>query len=113
MTIIYTAIAILGMGAIIGMYMLLLILKDQRPTKTAVFIHGLFALIGIVLLIYYCMGNDPGPLESVIIFLIAALGGITVWWKDITGQKIPKWLAIAHGLIAVVGFTFLLMFAFV
>jgi hypothetical protein len=112
MTTIYTAIAILGMGAIIGLYMLTLILTDKRPPKAASFIHGLFALIGLVLLIYYSMDNDPGPVECVIIFLTAALVGLIVWWKDITGQKIPKWLAVTHGLTAVIGFTLLLMFAF-
>ena len=112
MSTIYTAIAILGMGAIIGMYMLSLVMADKHPPKAAAFIHGLFAVIGVGLLIYYWAGNVPGPTTCIIIFAIAALGGLTVWWKDITGQKVPKWLAVAHGLTAVTGYVILLFFAF-
>lgn len=112
MTTIYTAIAILGMGAIIGIYMLSLILTDKRPPNSASFIHGLFAVTGAGLLIYYCTKNAPSPVESVIILLIAAIMGLMVWWKEITGQKIPKWLAVVHGLTAAGGYTLLLIFAF-
>lgn len=112
MTTIYTAIAILGMGAIIGMYMISLVLTDKRPPKAASFIHGLFAVTGVGLLIYYCTKNSPSPIESVIILAIAVLLGLMVWWTDITGQKIPKWLAVLHGLTAVGGYTLLLVFAF-
>ena len=113
MTTIYTVIAILGMGAIVGMYMLTLILKDQRPPRAASVIHGIFVAIGLGLLIWYCMGNEPGPSGSVAILLIAALGGIVLVYKDITGKVIPKWLAVLHGLAAVMGFTLLLIFAFI
>lgn len=111
-TSLYTVIALLGMGAIVGMYMLTLVLGDKRPPRVAMFIHGIFVAIGLALLIWYSMGNEPGPSGSVVILLIAALGGIVLVYKDITGKIIPKWLAVLHGLAAVIGFTLLLIFAF-
>lgn len=111
---IYSAIAILGMTAILGMYLLSLILRDKATPKGASLLHGLFAVTGLGLLIYYCCTNDAGPLASIIIFSIAALGGFVLIYKDITGSsKIPKWLAIAHGIAAVAGFILLLCFAFI
>ena len=112
MKMIYTAIAILGMTAILGMYLLSLIIRNKSTPKSASFIHGLFAVIGLVLLIIYCGGNDPSPIVSIIVFSIAAVGGFIVVYKDVTGSHIPKWLAIVHGVTAVVGYGFLIAFAF-
>lgn len=112
MSTLYTVIAMLGMGAIVGMYMLTLVLKDQRPPRIASVIHGIFVGIGIALLIWYSMGHEPGPSGSIAILLIAALVGIVLVYKDITGKVIPKWLAVLHGLTAVIGFTLLSIFAF-
>jgi hypothetical protein len=75
-------------------------------------VHGFLAVIGLVLLLYYTFTNKPGPIESAVLFVIAALGGIVVAVRDITGKSVPKWLATLHGLIAVTGFVFLLLFVF-
>lgn len=108
----YAAIAILGMTAIIGMYLLSLVLRSKTtPTGIAV-LHGLLAVTAVILLIVYCVRNTTGPRESIIVFLIAATGGIIMGYRDITGKSVPKWLAIVHGLIAIVGFILLLCFAF-
>ncbi|MBK5284918.1 MAG: hypothetical protein JJE25_05915 [Bacteroidia bacterium] len=109
---IYSAIAIFGMTAILGMYLLSLVLRNKQTPKGVAILHGLFAVTGLVLLIIYCFGNGPGPWVSVIVFTIAALGGFILVYKDITGRKVPKWLGIVHGLTAVAGFALLLVFAF-
>lgn len=112
MNMIYTAIAIFGMTVILGIYLLSLILRDKKTPKGAAFVHGLFAVIGLVLLIVYSVGNDPGPIESIIAFVIAALGGFVLVYKDVTGKGTPKWLGIVHGLAAVIGYALLVVFAF-
>lgn len=109
---IYTAIAILGMAAILGMYLLSLILRNKETSTGVAMIHGLFAATGLILLMVYCSGNNSGPLVSVIIFSIAALGGLIMFYRKKTAKKIPKWLGVLHGLTAVIGFIFLLYFAF-
>lgn len=109
---IYTAITIFSMTAILGLYLLSLVLRDKETPKMVAFIHGLFAVTGLILLIAYYNGNETGPLVSTIVFSIAALGGLILIYKDLTGNKVPKWLGILHGLTAVTGFIFLLCFAF-
>lgn len=112
MTTIYTVIAILGLTAIIGMYLISLVLSDKPTPKAASIVHGIFAVIGLALLINYSVWTAPRPLASVTIFIIAALGGITMLVRHITHKPIPKWLAVVHGLAAVTGYVLLLVFAF-
>jgi hypothetical protein len=109
---IYTAIALFALAAILGILLLSYVLREKNTPKGIVFTHGPLAAAGLILLIVYALGNSPGPIESIVLFIIAALGGGILVYHDIMGKQIPKWLAVGHGLIAVTGFVFLLMFAF-
>ncbi len=108
---IYTAIAFFALAAVLGMVLLSFVLKGKETPKGVVFTHGPLAAIGLVLLIIYTI-NNPGPVESIVLFIIAALGGVVLVIRDLSRKPIPKWLAVLHGLIAVSGFIFLLIFAF-
>jgi hypothetical protein len=112
MTTLYAIIGLFALGAIIGLYLLALILQDKETPKAIALVHGGFVVIAVVMLIVYITKNTPGPVESLVLFIIAALGGLVVAYRDFTGKKIPKWLAVVHGLVAVTGFIFLLVFAF-
>lgn len=112
MGIIYIAITVFGLTAILGMYLLSLILRKKETPKGAAIMHGLFAVVGLVLLVIYCIRTKPGPWESVIAFSVAAFGGFILGYRDITGKNIPKWLGVVHGLTAITGFAALLVFAF-
>jgi hypothetical protein len=107
----YTIIGFFSLAAILGMILLSFILKGKETPKGIALGHGLLAATGLVLLIIYTLDEEPAPLESLILFVIAATGGAIVFARDVTNKKIPKWLAIAHGLIAVTGFAFLIFYA--
>ena len=109
----YTAIACFSLAAILGIILISYVLRNKPTPKGLAFIHGPIAAIGILLLIFYSFFNSPTPIESLILFIIAALGGFILIFRDLTGKSIPKWLAIIHGLIAVTAFAFLLVFVFV
>lgn len=109
---IYTSIALFALAAILGMILLSFILRDKETPKGLAFAHGPIAAIGLILLFIYTFNNSPGPVESLVLLTIAAIGGIVVFMRDITNKPVPKWLAVTHGLIAVTGFVFLLVFAF-
>lgn len=112
MGIIYTAIAIFGMTAIFGMYLLSLIFRAKSTPKGVTIIHGLLSVVALILLIVYCVGHNPGPWVSITVFLVAASGGFIMNYRDITGKSVPIWLGIVHGLAAIAGFALLLYFAF-
>ena len=109
---IYTAITLFALSAILGMVLLTFVLQGKETPKGIVFSHGPLAVAGLILLIIYAFKESPGPIEAIILFIIAAAGGLIMVFKDLTGKSVPKWLAVIHGLIAVTGFIFLLAFAF-
>jgi hypothetical protein len=108
---IYTIIALFSLAALLGMILLSYVFRDKETPKGFVFTHGPIAAIALVLLIIYSF-QTPGLLACIILFVMAAGGGLVLVYHDIKGMKIPKWLAIFHGLIAVSGFTYLLIKTF-
>lgn len=109
---IYTVIALLALAAILGTVLLAFVLQDKETPKGVVFSHGSLAVAGLILLTIYAFMESPGPIEAIILLVIAAGGGIIMLIRDLSGKAVPKWLAIVHGLLAVTGFIFLLVFAF-
>ena len=112
MNILYLIISLFALGAIIGMYLLALVLQKKETPKFVAFIHGAFVAAAFTLLIYYDYHHQAGLIECITLFIVAALGGITLIIRDFTGKALPSWLAIGHGFIALSGFIFLLIYAF-
>ena len=110
MDFVYASIAIFGITAIIGLYLLSFVLRNRETSKPIAMIHGFFAFTGFVILVLYCYLYPPGPIESLIVFIIAAIGGGILFYKDINGN-LPKSLAIIHGLLAITGLILLIVFA--
>lgn len=107
-----TAILFFLLAALLGMYLLSFILQNKQTPKGVVFTHGPLAATGLILLIIYAIFSDAAPIISIVLFILAALGGIAMIYRDITGKSVPKWMAIGHGLTAMAGFIFLIVFAF-
>ena len=107
-----SAIGIFAVAALAGMYLLSLVLRNKQTPKTVAFIHGGLAATGIIILLLYTLRNTPQPIESLVAFILAAMGGAVLIIRDLTGKPLPKWLAIGHGLLALTGFAFLLIFHF-
>ena len=77
------------------------------------YIHGVVAATALVLLLVYAFMNpQSAPIVALILFVIAALGGFLLFGIDVATKKPPKWLGLIHGGVAVAGFVFLLVFAF-
>jgi hypothetical protein len=108
----YTVTALFALTALLGMYLLAMVLREKETPKSVTLAHGLFAVIALVLLVVKIAGDGSGPVESAVLFAMAAAGGFVLVFRDLTGKKIPKWLAVAHGLLAISGFVFLLISVF-
>jgi len=63
-------------------------------------------------MVLYFVFEHPtkAPITSLVLFLIAALGGFTMFFIDLKGKPIPKWLALLHPLIAVIAVLSLVVF---
>ena len=111
MNTLYLIITLFSLGALVGMYLLALVLQKKETPKFVAFIHGAFVATALVLLFIY-NSNHPGFIEAIILFVIAALGGLTLIVRDLTGKSLPRALANGQGLAAIIGFKFLLFFYF-
>lgn len=107
------AIALFILGAIFGLIVLTSILRNQSTPKPMVLFHGLFVATGLVLvLITFLSGHSDKLLGiSLGLLLIAALGGFTLLFNDLSKKPIPKWLAVLHPILAASGLVVLIVYA--
>lgn len=99
-------------AALLGVYLLTYVLQGKETPKGITFTHGPMAAIALLLLIIYAFMHQPAPWLSVVIFILAALGGFVLFYRDLTGKSLPMGLALGHGLLAIIGFVSLLIFIF-
>ena len=104
-----TIILLVAVAAGCGLTLLIPVLQGQTPKRAFVFVHGGIAAIALVMLLLEFMkeGNTV-PQISVILFVVAALGGFVLFARDLQKKPIPKGLALVHAGAAVVAFLILL-----
>lgn len=108
-----TTIVLFALAAVLGLVLITKVFKEEETPKPVVYSHGAAAAIGLVLLIFaYMNQGDSLMMTSLLIFIVAALGGFVLFGRDITDRSIPKWLSVVHALAAVTGFVLLLIAAF-
>lgn len=105
-------IILFALAATLGLGLISYVLTNKNTPKGVAIIHGTIGASAIVLLLLYVWLYSPGLYLSLIFFVLAALGGFTLIYRDLTGKSLPKWLALGHGLLAVIGFILLLIFVF-
>lgn len=111
-----TSVYLFGIAALGGVVMALIRFSSGgNPPSWLAMLHGLLAAAGLTLLAYASLTMDvPGnAFLALLLFLGAALGGIVLnlvyHLKDI---PLPKWLVIAHAVVAVLAFVLLYFAAF-
>lgn len=108
-----TTVILFALAAVLGLILLTKVFKDEKTPKAVVYSHGAAAAIALVLLIIaYMNQGDTLLMISVLIFIVAALGGFVLFAKDLAQKPIPKWLAIVHALAAITAFVLLLVATF-
>jgi hypothetical protein len=110
MGLIYTAIILFAVAAMVGIYLLSCVLRGKETPKAFVFLHGALAATALVLLVVHTVKTGADLMQTIVLFALAALGGLVLVTRDLTGKTIPKSLAVVHGLVAVTGFVFLLVY---
>ena len=103
-------IILFALAAVLGIILISYVMQNKETPKGIVFLHGPVAATALVLLIIYVISNIGGPVPSMVLFIIAALGGVILVIRDFTGKGVPKGLAVLHGLLAVTGFVMLILF---
>ena len=107
----YASLASFLIGAIIGIIQLVQWMNHKRPSRALPISHGVFNVLGFVLLITFAVTSDGViPTASIILFCIAIVGGLYLYYSDATKQSIPLPVAFIHGLVALVAIALLLVF---
>jgi hypothetical protein len=112
MELIYAAVALFGIAALIGIYLITFVLQTKHPPKIAAVIHGALAATAIALLIIHKINTGADILKINIIFSATAIIGFLMFARHLMARTIPKTLAVVHALLAVAGFIYLLVYAF-
>ncbi len=109
---IQTAIILFVVAALFGLVLLAAILRDRPTYKPVVFIHGTIAAIALLILLVYVLSGHTSTLliTSLSLFILAALGGFTMFAIDMSGRRVPKALALGHPLLAITSLILLIIY---
>ena len=102
-----------AIAIVIGVTMLYIRFSGKPyPSLGLALLHGLFAVTGLIIMIIIAVNETnrtshfTGPL---ILFCIAALGGIALFAGfHLRKRPLPKALVLAHGVLAVIAFIWML-----
>jgi branched-subunit amino acid transport protein AzlD len=108
----YASIALFALAAVMGLRVITALIQKKDTPKNIVYLHGILAASALVLLIVYSLQNpERYPKTSLIIFILAALGGFYLFYWDMKKKPGPVGIAVIHALAAVTAFVILLLFA--
>ena len=106
------AIVLFAMAAVWGLMLASLHLQGKPLPWAAAIVHGVLAATGLVVLIVAVAtgANTPGLAKvSLVLFILAALGGFVLFSFFARKQKLPTPLVLVHGIAAVAAFLLLLI----
>ena len=108
---VFTSLILFAVAAVLGLTVAITIFKNKETNKGVAVIHGLFAATALIILIVYALGNTGRNVTTeIVLFIIAALGGLILITRDFMKKTGPKALVVIHALVAVIAFLMLLVF---
>jgi hypothetical protein len=109
----YVTIGLFALAALMGLRVITALVQKKETPKPIVYTHGILAASGLSLLIIYSVQHPESyPKTSLILFILAALGGFYLFFRDMNKKPGPVAIAVIHALAAVIAFVVLLLFAF-
>lgn len=108
MNLLLAAAIVFALTAAGGALLLSYVLRGKPTPKMVTFIHGPAGALGIVLLLALWLRGETRVAASLGLFVLAALGGFFLLYRDLAHGHVPRPIAIVHGLVAVTAFVLLL-----
>ncbi|HEY6010880.1 MAG TPA: hypothetical protein VIX18_05360 [Nitrospirota bacterium] len=104
------ALIVFGVAALGGATLAYLRIVKKDVSMPLAIVHGAAAAAGLVLLILGVMeAGTTGSKTSLAIFLVAALGGFTLFSFHLRSRPMPVPLVLIHGGAAITAFLILLL----
>jgi len=110
-----TAVLLIALGAVVGLYMAVQHFKGRTPPKAGVAIlHGLLAVSGVIVLLLGVWEIGFGTVHTwaLMLFAVAALGGLYLVSHHMRQRPLPNGVIVIHGLVAAIAFLVLLTAVF-
>jgi hypothetical protein len=106
------AIAFFIIAALLGLVVLTALLQDKPTPRPVVFMHGIIAGMALLMLTTYVVLGNKSPLliTSLGLFILAALGGLTMFTLNTSGKRVPKILALGHPALALTSLVLLIVY---
>jgi hypothetical protein len=112
-TMLYVTIVLFVITAMFGVRILMSVLGNNKAPRGVVYSHGVFAATSLVLLIVYAFQSPANyPKVSIILFVLAALGGFFMFYHDVKNKQLLKPIPFIHAALAVAGLLALVFFVF-
>jgi hypothetical protein len=111
----YLPVVLFAIAAIGGLTLAAMKFMGRKLPMPLALGHGLFAAAGLVTLILNVIRVRTNMLMdvSLLLFLVAAIGGFALFSLQLMKKRQPNMLIAAHGLGAVISFAILLYATFV
>lgn len=109
------AVLLIAVAAVVGLYMAIGHFRGRTPPPAgAAVLHGLLAVCGVVLLLLGVMQIGFGTVHTwaLVLFVVAALGGLYLVSFHLRGRPLPNAVVVIHGIVAAVAFLILVTAVF-
>src|SRR4051812_4829416 len=105
MNLIYTSIALFAVTAVLGLAILIRWLTKKNASRGVVYSHGIVAATALLLVVLFSIQNpDHFPKLSLVLFIVSALAGFYMFFRDLNHKMSPMGLAVVHALVSVAAF---------
>ncbi|MGH8251309.1 MAG: hypothetical protein ACREVI_11560 [Steroidobacteraceae bacterium] len=101
------AVLLIVVAAAIGLYMAVQHFRGHTPPKAGLAIlHGLLAVSGVIVLLLgvWEIGFGTTHTWALVLFAVAALGGLYLVSHHMRQRPLPNGVIVIHGLVAVIAF---------
>lgn len=99
------AAILIGTGVIIGSIMASYGFQRKHIPKGLALLHGIFVGLGIILLLIFALSTSEQHKhwDSIVIFLVAASGGIYLFIRDLKKHNFKLWVLLVHASVGLFG----------
>ena len=108
------AIVLFLAAVVCGLFLLTAILQDRPVNVTVRNLHAVFAALGLLIIIVHMLTSMTGKSTllpaSLILLIIAALGGLSLVAMTKKGKQVPKLAVLVHPIIALAGLIALVIY---
>ncbi|WP_454785246.1 hypothetical protein [Legionella sp. WA2024007413] len=108
------AIVLFLLAIVCGFFLFTAILQDRPINRTVRNLHAVFATLGLLIIIVHTFAFMTGKatllVASLILLILAALGGLSLVALAKKGKQIPKLGVLVHPIMGLAGFICLIFY---